>query len=229
MLALLVNECQLARLAILPYNGDMVDKSSIQSVKDWLGNGSINIFGRPFAGKDTQGRILADLFDGSLIGGGEILRATSLDGQAARSMRDGHLIPSDDYVRIMLPYLQNNKFKDRPLILSAVGRWAGEEDGVMNALSAAGHPLKAVIWIQLDEDYVIDRWRALKEHDDRGGRHDDTLAILKTRLAEFNAKTVPVAETYRKAGLLLEVDGQKPPAQVTEAILQSLANTASRA
>lgn len=48
--------------------------NDIQTIKQWLGKGAINIFGLPFSGKDTHGHQLAKLFDASIMGGGDILR-----------------------------------------------------------------------------------------------------------------------------------------------------------
>lgn len=210
------------------YNHSMkADSEVIKAMTQWLGSGSVNIFGRPFAGKDTQGKRLAKLFGGTLLGGGEILRGSVVPKHVREAMQAGQLIPSDDYVKIVLPYLSQPSLAGRPLFLSSVGRWSGEEKGVVEALEASGHSLRAVVFLTLDEDTVRARWRALEQHDNRGGRHDDTQEILERRLEEFAAKTTPVIEAYRKRGLLIEVDGSQPPAAVTQAIVTVLASRAS--
>jgi len=33
----------------------MNSSEKIEKIKEWLGAGAVNIFGRPFAGKDAQG------------------------------------------------------------------------------------------------------------------------------------------------------------------------------
>ncbi len=203
---------------ILPHMND----SRADRIKLWLGNGSINIFGRPFAGKDTQGRKLADAFDGSLLGGGDILRNSTIPAHVNEALKRGELIPSDDYVNIVLPYLSKIEFADGPLILSSVGRWLGEEKGVIEATEAAQHTLKAVLYLELDEQTVLERWRGLMKHDDRGGRYDDTEEILITRLSEYRQKTIPVIEEYEKQGLLIRIDGRASPDEVYDAILDAL-------
>ena len=205
----------------------MKNPDLITEIAQWLGSGSINIFGRPFAGKDTQGKILADLFGGDLLGGGEILRGSEMPDHIKAHMRTGKLIPTDDYISIVLPYLSKEEFTGRPLILSSVGRWHGEEAGVIGATSDSGHQTKAVIYLDLDESKVIERWKSLADNNDRGTRHDDTLEILNTRLAEYREKTLPVIEHYRGMGLLIEIDGDQSPEQVTNVILQKLASLAS--
>ena len=199
----------------------------VDIVRQWLGSGSINIFGRPFAGKDTQGRILAELFNGSLLGGGDILRGSTIPDHIKALMHAGTLIPSEDYVNIVLPYLSKPAFQHHPLILSSVGRWKGEEEGVIEATRESGHELKAVVYLNLDEEKVISRWHALKDLNDRGERHDDTLEVLEIRLKEFREKTVPVIEKYRELGLLIEIDGDQPLDVVTNSVLRELTNRAS--
>jgi len=198
-------------------------------IKEWLGSGSINIFGMPFAGKDTQGKKLAELFDGNLMGGGDILRGSSdqLTEADKLCMRDGTLISSEDYSRIVLPYLSKKEFADKPLILSSVGRWLGEEKGVLKATLASDHDMKMVVFLNLTDKHVEQRWNAHKIIGDRGDRHDDTLEILKHRLKEFHNKTMPVIEEYRKLGLLEEIDGELSRDEVTAEILRRLASRAS--
>jgi adenylate kinase len=193
-----------------------------EDIVDWLGTGSINIFGRPFAGKDTQGSRLAELLDTAVLGGGDILRGSIIPDEIQAYMHSGRLIPSQAYVDIVLPYLSQDQFVGKPLILSSVGRWSGEEEGVIKATKNADHPLRAVIFLNLSEAIVLNRWRALELHNDRGRRYDDTEQTLKTRLQEFSEKTLPVIEAYRQKGILIEIDGNEAPDRVTSRIISAL-------
>ena len=203
--------------------------TDIDQLRTWLGSGSINIFGKPFSGKDTQGRFLAELFGGELMGGGDILRnsADRIPQHVTDLIRAGKLAPTEDYVNIVLPYLHQDAFKGKPLILSSVGRWHGEEEGVIEATEASGHPLKAVIYLDLEDEDVEKRWSMLHHTNDREIRHDDTLEVLDVRLKEYEEKTIPVIEYYREKGLLIDIDGTKSPKEVQTAILEALANRAS--
>jgi len=200
-----------------------------QHIADWLGSGSINIFGRPFAGKDSQGQRLAAIFGGNLLGGGEIMRGSDMPDRIKSEMRAGKLIPSVDYVAIVLPYLSRPEFANAPMILSSVGRWHGEENGVLDALQASNHPLKAVVYLRLEESDVMDRWRDHENRKDRSERHDDSELILETRFKEFRDKTLPVIEFYRNKGLLIEIDGTQSRDDVTAEIIKQLHKFASRA
>jgi adenylate kinase len=197
-----------------------------KKITDWLAAGSINIFGCPFAGKDTQARILAQLFNGALIAGGDILRSHHDPVKIKQIMAEGGLVPSDFYLHLVLPYLSRPIFKNKPLILSSVGRSKGEESTIVEATNASGHPLKAVILLELPEDEVWRRFEAAKAEHDRDGRTDDQRKTLKKRLTKFKDKTMPVIEFYRSKDLLIEVNGALSREEVTKEILKKLGQKA---
>lgn len=200
----------------------MQESEKINAIKKWLGPGSINIFGRPFSGKDTQGRQLATLLGGNLLGGGDILRSDNIPDHIKQIMRDGKLIPSEDYVKIVLPNLSNERLAGHPIVLSSVGRWIGEESSVIEATKTAGHPLMAVINLDIDESVTKSRWQLALSLGDRGNRHDDINNTIDVRLAEYKNKTEPVLDAYKNLGLLIDVDGDQPAQKVTHAIINKL-------
>jgi adenylate kinase len=200
----------------------MKDTEQLNTIKNWIKTGSINIFGLPFSGKDTQGRRLTEIFDGNLIGAGKIFRGDNMPDRVKECMRNGKLVPTNDFVDIVLPYLSQPDLAGKPLILSSIGRWHGEEEGVVKATELSGHPMKAVLYLSLSGDEVYDRWQALEINKDLPKRIDDSKEILATRLAEFQEKTLPVLDYYRDLGLLIEVDGRRTRDEVTHDILDAL-------
>lgn len=210
----------------LLYNGLMkqIERANeIKAIKKWLGAGSINIFGMPFAGKDTHSHELATQLDGVVLGGGDILRNSIIPDHVRKHIDAGKLAPTDDYVQIVLPYLSRSEFEGKPLILSSVGRWRGEEEGVLQAAKESGHEVKAVIYLHIDQSVALERWEHAQEHLTRGKRADDAHHILDVRFEEFNQKTLPVIEYYREKGLLVEIDGTLDIARVSQDILDALA------
>lgn len=194
----------------------MVTKT--EYIKKWLDSGSINIFGLPFSGKDTHGNEIAKMLGGPLIGGGDILRSKLVPQHVTDAINSGGLAPTDEYREIVLPYLAQEKYHGVPLVLSSVGRWIGEEKSVLEAADAAGHPVMCVILLNITKDVVWDRWKANKRQ-----RHDDNAEhILEKRFSEFEEKTLPVIEEYRKMGLLIEIDGIPTKEKVTEDIVNRL-------
>jgi adenylate kinase len=205
-----------------------ISDQHLQAIKDWLGSGSINIFGLPFAGKDTHGHELAKLFDATLLSSGQVFRDGKdlLTPEDRETLDTGGLPPSDVFLRMFTPYLSKAEYDGKPLILSSVGRWIGEEQGILQAAEAANHPIKAVVYLHLAEDVVYKRLAASQEIGDRT-RPEDAEHLLATRINEFNNKTLPVIEVYRDLGLLIEVNSDADKNEVLENILARLFMAAS--
>lgn len=194
----------------------------VSVVATWLGEGTLNIFGLPFAGKDTQGKFLADTFNGVMISSGDILRHDHGNEKIQQIMAEGGIIPSELFAEVVVPYLSQDNFKGQPLILSEVGRMDGEQQVVMEATEQSGHLTKAVILLKLDVDEIWRRFDLSQQQHDRGDRADDNKAVLQNRLDAYHEKVTPVIDYYREKGLLIEVDGSLPPEGVSYEILNAL-------
>lgn len=177
----------------------------IEFIKQWLGTGSINVFGLPMSGKDTIGVKLAEALGGKFLSSGLIIRANEeLTNQHYTDK--GDLAPSNVFEDWVLPYFDKPELKDFPLILSSIGRWSGEEDKVMARAEKSGHPTKAVIILNISEADVQARWQNVAVVQDRGNRNDDSSPeVFQNRINEFMKKTAPVILRYRMMGLLVEV------------------------
>lgn len=207
------------------YTNSMEDK--ISAIKKWLGTGSINIFGLPMSGKDTQGLKLAEALDAKFLSSGLIIRAKEQETRIGYS-EHGALIPTNVFYEWVLPYFENDDLKEHPLILSSIGRWFGEEDAVMDSALKAGHEIKAVILLDISEIDVEKRFEVAKVLNDRGDRKDDNdIETFRTRLAEFRTKTLPVLGHYRDLGLLVSVNGDQAREEVFNEIVEKLYQKAS--
>lgn len=196
-------------------------------LRAWLGSGSLNLFGLPFAGKDTQGAILADYFGAQLVSSGQVLRGCG-DAEIARIMASGDIIPPELFGRVMVPYLLSNTPAGTPLILSEVGRLPGEEVVVLEAAEKAGHPILAAILLELPDEEVWNRFIASQVSGDRGNRADDNKDVLQNRLEKFHNKVTPVLDYYDRRGLLLRIDGRQSRSAVSEAIFAALDSSQAR-
>ena len=188
---------------------NLIDKLAM--IKSWLGTGSLNVFGLPMSGKDTVGERLAKDLDAKFLSSGIIIRAFEAE-QNQNMTGSGQLIPTNTFYDIILPYFSREEMKNDSLILSSVGRWAGEEDKIMEAAKNGGHEIKAVVLLDLTEEDVKNRFEASKKLNDRGERADDAnIEIFETRIREFNEKTVPVLNHYDELKLLIRVpaDGSR--------------------
>ena len=197
-------------------------EEKILAIKKWLGTGSVNIFGYPMSGKDTQGVRLAEAVGGKLLSSGIIIRANEMEKHKKLTDK-GNLIPTDIFYEWVLPYFGRDDLKPYPLILSSIGRWFGEEDTVMETAERAGHEIRAAVLLNISEADVMARFEKLQILNDRGERQDDKdLAVFKTRLEEFREKTLPVLEHYKQLGLLVNVNGDQSRDEVFAELINKL-------
>ncbi len=201
-------------------------EEKISKIKEWIGTGSINIFGLPMSGKDTQGIKLAEALNAKFISSGIIIRAMEAKTKQYYTNK-GAMLPTNIFYEWVLPYLERRDLFDYPLVLSSIGRWSGEEAQVMSVAAGAGHEIKAVIILNLSEAEVENRYNESKTLNDRGERPDDTtIEIFHNRLKEFREKTLPVIQHYKSLGILIEVNGDQTREAVFNEIINKLYNKA---
>jgi adenylate kinase len=76
-------------------------------------------------------------------------------------------------------------------------------DGI---LAERGGRVNSVLFIDVPDAPIVDRLvkRAALE-----GRADDTPETIRERLRVYREKTAPLADRYRKAGVLVTIDGHR--------------------
>lgn len=197
-------------------------EEKILKIKEWLGTGSINIFGLPMSGKDTQGIKLAEVLDAKFLSSGMIIRAMEAESRKNYT-KNGALIPTDVFYEWVLPYFERKDLFRYPLVLSSIGRWFGEENQVMSVAAGAGHEIKAAVVLNISEADVASRFEEAKVLNDRGEREDDKdMQTFQTRLTEFHNKTLPVLQHYKELGLLVEVNGDQSRDDVFNELIEKL-------
>lgn len=201
-------------------------EESVNKIANWLGAGSINFFGPPFSGKDTQAKMLADKLGGVVVAGGDILRHNHGNSEVQRIMAEGGIIPSELFLTIIPPYFNSPELSGKPLLLSSVGRLMNEVPTILQATSDSGHNLKAVILLKLPDEKVWEHFEIAQKLQDRGARADDTSEALKVRLEEYG-RTTEVIEYYRAQNFLIEIDDTLTPEEVGQEIIAALSDKAN--
>ncbi len=69
----------------------------------------------------------------------------------------------------------------------------------------------AVVYLTAPEEELVTR---VLERAQREGRDDDTLEVIRHRLAVYTQETAPLVDYYRGRGILLEVSTNRPEAEV---------------
>jgi adenylate kinase len=74
----------------------------------------------------------------------------------------------------------------------------------------------AVIYLTAPEEELVSR---LLDRAQRDGRSDDTIDVIRHRLAVFARETAPLVDYYRERGILLELSTDRPEADVQADLL----------
>jgi adenylate kinase len=86
-----------------------------------------------------------------------------------------------------------------------------------NLAQTEGLDFDAVIHLDVPDE-------ALKQRLLARGRADDSEPVIQKRLRQHAADTKPLVDHYRDRGVLLEVDGNRPPDEITAELLRRLKN-----
>ena len=197
---------------------------------------NIILLGPPGAGKGTQASRLQEERGMVQLSTGDMLRAAVKDGtpvglKAKAVMEAGELV-SDEIVSGIIGEALDKLPAETGVIFDGYPRTAAQADSLDDILTARGRKLDCVIELGVDEDALVERITGrftcgncgTGYHDtfkqpkvagtcDQCGstefkrRPDDNEETVRTRMAEYRAKTAPILPIYEARGLLQRVDG----------------------
>lgn len=208
------------------------------------------LLGPPGAGKGTQAETIVNEFLIPHISTGDIFRSnikegTTLGKKAKEYMDQGLLVPDELTVELVKDRLLNDDCANG-FLLDGFPRTIVQADALEEALNSMGQKLDYVINIEVNSDLLINRAvgrRVCKDcgqtyHmtfnkpskegicDKCGGellqRKDDTEETVSTRISVYQEQTQPLIEYYSNKGILVNVNGEKPIAEVGKDIVAKL-------
>ncbi|HYJ52308.1 MAG TPA: adenylate kinase [Allosphingosinicella sp.] len=212
---------------------------------------NIILLGPPGAGKGTQASRLVEQRSMVQLSTGDMLRAavaagTEIGLKAKAVMAAGELV-SDEIVDGILSARLDEPDIGRGFILDGYPRTAVQAASLDRLLGQKGLRLDHVIELEVDEDALVDRISGRfscaacnTPYHDRyklpkttgvcdicGGREfkrrpDDNEEAVRTRMAEYRAKTQPILPHYERQGIVRRVDGMAEVAAVSTAIAEIL-------
>ena len=179
--------------------------------------------GPPGAGKGTQAKIICSNYNIPQISTGDILRdsiknSTEAGLKAKSYMDKGDLVPDSVVISIIKDRLAEADCK-HGFLLDGFPRTIEQADSLESLLKEMGLNLDAVVNLAVPDQELLTR---LLERAKIEGRADDNEETIKNRLVNYNNKTFPLLDYYRKKGLLKEVNGLGKLEEITEMIKKEL-------
>ncbi len=208
---------------------------------------NIILLGPPGAGKGTQSGLLVEHRGMKQLSTGDMLRAavkaeTEVGLKAKAIMERGELV-SDAIVSALIDDELAALDESTGAIFDGYPRTEAQAVALDALLAKHGRKLQHVIELDVDEDALVERITGRFTcancgegyHDtfkqpakegvcDKCGstdfkrRKDDNEETVRTRMAEYRAKTAPILPYYEKSGLVTRIDGMAEIDDVTEAI-----------
>ncbi len=214
----------------------------------------IILLGPPGAGKGTQAARLQAARGMVQLSTGDMLREARASGSPiglkVKAIMDAGELVSDAIVTALIGE-RLDVFADRGAIFDGFPRTQAQAEALDLLLGERGRTLDYVIELVVDEDALVKRITGRVScarcgtpyHDtfkpprvagvcDACGstefvrRADDNEATVRTRMAEYRAKTAPILPYYEERGLVRRVDGMAPVEEVAAHIDAILDGTA---
>jgi adenylate kinase len=170
------------------------------------------LLGPPGAGKGTQGQVLSKRLGVPTISTGDMLREAVAEGSGLGNkvqgiMASGALVDDATMADVVRDRLSKPDAR-RGFLLDGYPRTLPQAETLAGILRDAGTGLDAVLLVDVPEDELVRR-TLLR------GRADDQESVIRERLRVYREKTAPLIGYYRERGLLREIDGNRPVAEVT--------------
>jgi adenylate kinase len=183
------------------------------------------LLGPPGAGKGTLGEALARRYGVPHISSGDLFRQQVLDGtplgqEVNRYLTAGMLVPDDLVFAVIGDAVREAVGSGGGYVLDGFPRNLAQAERAFDQAARAGVSADAVILLDLPDEVAHERLLGRAG----AGRSDDRdPEVIDRRLALYHAETEPLIDFYRGRGILVVVDGAKPPDEVTAAAVAGVA------
>lgn len=197
----------------------------------------IIMLGAPGAGKGTQAKKIADKYGIPHISTGDIFRAnikggTELGMKAKSYIDQGQLVPDDVTIGMLLERISETDCAGG-YVLDGFPRTIPQAESLTKALEDRGEKVEYAIDVDVPDDEIVSRISGRRACLTCGAtyhvatippkvegicdacgeglvlREDDKPETVQKRLEVYHSQTQPLIEYYKRAGMLVSVDGTK--------------------
>ncbi len=177
---------------------------------------AIFFVGKPGCGKGTQAKLLAAHTSWPIFASGHLFREIAKEdtpvGRKVKAENDAGILQPHWFA--MYLYLRSlfSASDQQGVIFDGFNRKVPEAELVVDSLNWLARPF-SVVYIKVSDEEVHRRLDVRKE---TSGRADDH--VVEERIREYYTHTEPAIEVFRKAGVLVEINGE----QSSEAIARDI-------
>jgi len=213
----------------------------------------IVLLGVPGAGKGTQAKRLSAALELPHISSGDLFRenrkqGTRIGREAQKYISRGELVPDEITIEMIEERLGRLDGAEGA-ILDGYPRTARQAEALENM---AGGIVRAAVHVEVPIERLVERMSGRRVCREQGHvyhivhnpprqqgicdvddselyqREDDKPETVRHRLQVYEERTAPLIDYYRERGVLVSVNGDQPIEAVTEKILSSLEQVATR-
>ncbi|WP_298422949.1 adenylate kinase [uncultured Kordia sp.] len=167
------------------------------------------LFGKPGAGKGTQADFIKEQYNLVHISTGDVFRyniknGTELGLLAKSYMDKGDLVPDEVTINMLQAEVEKNP-EANGFIFDGFPRTTAQSEALDAFLETKGWTISATIALEAHDETLIER---LIERGKSSGRTDDQdVEKIRNRFEEYNQKTAPLIDYYKKQNKFYSVNG----------------------
>lgn len=181
---------------------------------------TIFFIGKPGCGKGTQAKLLSEKTRWKTISSGSQFRAIATEdtpvGRKVKLEMDAGLLAPHWFAMYLYLKALFSVSGDESIIFDGFNRKVPEAELVIDSLKWLNRPF-SILDIQISDEEAHRRLAIRKGIE---GRVDDS--AVAERLKEYVEHTEPAIEVFRKAGALIDVNGEQTPEQIAKDINATL-------
>ena len=210
----------------------------------------IVLLGGPGSGKGTHGQTLARAFGFQHLSSGEhfrdhILRGTALGRRAQVKIEAGHLVSDEMAVGLVREMLGANPGA-QGFVLDGYPRSLAQAEALQHLTSELGIVTSKAVFLKVSDEEIIRRLSgrltcrtcgatchetyrppAVRGVCDTCGgelfrRTDDEPSAIRERIIQFHEMTTPITDFYQSSGILIKVDAEGSPTQVSTRVMSAI-------